>query len=111
MSCMKEKIKKIFEFLHCAVSGGWRGIVGLIVLFIALMMFVGVFWGERNIQRFIANIWELNREQAILDAAHRDLDDLNRHIELLQKYSTDYIEELGLKHLNMGDPKIKILKI
>jgi hypothetical protein len=29
----------------------------------------------------------------------------------LQNYSPDYVEELGLKYLNIGDPKTKILKI
>ena len=33
------------------------------------------------------------------------------HIDLVQKNSPDYIEELGLKRLNMGDAKTKILKI
>jgi hypothetical protein len=39
------------------------------------------------------------------------LDKLHRHIKLLQNYSPDYVEELGLKYLNIGDSNIKILKI
>ncbi len=108
---MKGKIKKIFEFLRCALSGGWRGVIGLIILIFAFGMFIRIFYGERNIQRYVINIWAVNKEQIALNAAHADLNNLKRHIDLLKNISPDYVQELGLKHLNMGDPKFKILKI
>lgn len=69
------------------------------------------FLGDVNIQRFVMNIWQLNAEQTQLATETAKLNTLNRHIELLQGYSADYVEELGLKYLNIGDPDIKILKI
>lgn len=77
----------------------------------AVFMFIRMFWGEVNIQRLIINIWRLNGEQEQLVAEQKELKAIKRHIELLQGYSADYVEELGLKYLNIGDPKVKILKI
>ncbi len=77
----------------------------------AVFMFIRMFWGEVNIQRLIINIWRLNGEQEQLVAEQKELEAIKRHIELLQGYSADYVEELGLKYLNIGDPKVKILKI
>lgn len=77
----------------------------------AVFMFIRMFWGEVNIQRLIINIWRLNGEQEQLVAEQKELEAIKHHIELLQGYSADYVEELGLKYLNIGDPKVKILKI
>ena len=77
----------------------------------AVFMFIRMFWGEVNIQQLIINIWRLNGEQEQLVAEQKELEAIKRHIELLQGYSADYVEELGLKYLNIGDPKVKILKI
>ncbi len=77
----------------------------------ALFMFVRIFWGEVNVQKFVVNIWRLDAEQEHLARETEKLNLLQRHIELLQAYSPDYVEELGLKYLNIGDAKVKILKI
>ena len=108
---MKGKIKNLFSFLGRAWSGGGRGKLGIALTAFAGFMFIGLFWGDVNVQRFTINVWQLNRERAQLSAEQSTLDKLNHHIELLQGYSADYIEELGLKYLNIGDPKTKILKI
>lgn len=108
---MKEKIKNFFGFIGRAWSCGIRGKVGILFACFALFMFVRIFWGEVNVQRFVINIWRLNAEQEQLATEQAKLSLLNRHIELLQGYSADYVEELGLKYLNIGDPKAKILKI
>lgn len=111
MPPMKEKIKNLFNFLGRAWRGGFRGKMGILFALFAAFMFVRIFWGDVNVTRFVANIWHLDtaREQLATNVA--ELEKLNRHIELLQSYSPDYVEELGLKYLNIGDPKIKILKI
>lgn len=111
MPPMKEKIKNFFGFLGRAWSCGIRGKIGILFSVFALFMFVRIFWGEVNVQRFVINIWRLNAEQQQLVAEQNKLNLLNRHIELLQGYSPDYVEELGLKYLNIGDPKFKVLKI
>ena len=111
MPPMKEKSKNLFRFLGRAWSGGIRGKLGIIFALFACFMFIGMFWGDVNIQRFTSNIWHLNHDRALLDAERSNLERLQRHIQLLQNYSPDYIEELGLQRLNIGDSGAKILKI
>ena len=108
---MKEKIKNLFGFLWRAWTGGFRGKLGILFALFAAFMFLRIFWGDVNVGRFVANIWNLNTEQNQLAEQMTELETLNRHIGLLQSYSSDYVEELGLKYLNIGDPKVKILKI
>ena len=108
---MKGKIKNLFSFIGRAWSCGARGKLGLALSLFACFMFIGMFWGDVSIQRFGMNIWRLHNEQELLADEQKNLDELHRHIQLLQNYSPDYVEELGLKYLNIGDPKTKILKI
>ncbi len=110
MPPMKEKIKNFFGFIWRAWRSGWRGKVGLLAALFALFMFVRIFWGDVCVQKFIMNIWQLNAEQQQLAMEQEKLSTLKQHIELLQGYSPDYIEELGLRYLNIGDPKTRILK-
>lgn len=107
---MKTKIKNFFGFLWRAWTGGTRGKIGILFTIFAAFMFVRIFWGQVNVQTFIINIWRLDAEQQTLAAEQDKLDAINRHIQLLQGYSPDYVEELGLKYLNLGDSKSKILK-
>lgn len=111
MPPMKEKIKNFFAFIKRAWSDGIYGKIGILLTLFAAFMFIRMFWGEVNVQRLIINIWRLNGEQEQLATEQAELHAIRRHIELLQGYSTDYVEELGLKYLNIGDPKVKILKI
>ncbi len=111
MANMWEKIKNLFGFLGRAWSGSIRGKIGILFAVFAAFMFVRIFWGEVNVQKFIINIWRLNTEQQQLDAEQQKMATLARHIELIQEYSPDYIQELGLKYLNVGDANFKILKL
>ena len=108
---MKGKIKNLFSFIGRAWSGGVRGKFGVMALIFALFMFLRMFWGDVNVQNFVINIWRLNGEQETLATERAKLDALNRHIDLLKSYSPDYVSEMGLKYLNIGDEKYKILKI
>ena len=108
---MRDKIKNLFEFLGTAWSGGIRGKIGILATIFALFMFIRIFFGDVSVQKFILNIWRLNEEQQQLVSETAKLDTLKHHIELIQNHSPDYIEELGLKYLNLGDSKMKILKI
>ena len=108
---MWENIKNFFGFLGRAWTGGVKGKLGIVFTLFAAFMFVRIFWGEVNVQKFIINIWRLNGEQQQLAMGKSKLEKLQRHTELLQGYSPDYVEELGLKYLNIGDAKVKILKI
>ncbi|MDE6481483.1 MAG: hypothetical protein K2L25_01525 [Alphaproteobacteria bacterium] len=111
MANMWEKIKNLFGFLGRAWSGSIRGKIGILFAVFAAFMFVRIFWGEVNVQKFIINIWRLNTEQQQLDAEQQKMATLARHIELIQEYSPDYIQELGLKYLNVGDANFKILRL
>ncbi len=111
MTPMKEKIKNLFSFLSRAWSGGMRGKLGIGLTLFAGFMLIGMFWGDVSIQRFSINIWRLNQARDQLVAEKSTLDGIDRHIKLLQNYSPDYVEELGLRYLNVGDPDAKILKI
>ncbi|MBO5739964.1 MAG: hypothetical protein J6R52_02770 [Alphaproteobacteria bacterium] len=111
MPSMKGKIKNLFSFIGRAWSGGIQGKLGVALTAFAAFMFIGLFWGDVNVQRFSMNVWRLHQERTQLESEQKNLSEIKKHIELLQGYSPDYIEELGLKYLNIGDPKTKILKI
>ena len=111
MTRMKEKIKNLFAFMARAWGGGFHGKMGVIMVIIAVFWSIGIFTGKTTLQGFIINIWRLNAAQEQLVTEQTKLEQLQKHIDLVQKNSPDYIEELGLKRLNMGDAKTKILKI
>lgn len=108
---MKEKIKNLFAFMGRAWVAGFHGKLGVIMTLVAVFWSIGIFTGKTTLQGFIANIWRLNAAQEQLQQEQEKLTQLEHHIELVQKNSPDYIEEIGLKRLNMGDSKTKILKI
>lgn len=111
MTRMKEKIKNLFAFMARAWAAGFHGKLGVIMTVIAVFWSIGIFTGKTTLQGFIINIWNLNSAQEQLVAEQAKLHQLQQHIELVHRNSPDYIEELGLKRLNMGDSKTKILKI
>ena len=108
---MKVKIKNLFSFIGRAWSCGPRGKMGILFATFAIFMFIRMFTGYTNVQRFVMNIWYLNNERIELERQTAKLDALRHHIQLLKDYSPDYVEELGLQYLNIGDPKFRILKI
>ena len=107
---MKEKIKRIFSFIGSAWRGSLRGKIGLLLVLFSIFMFARMFVGERTIQGFAMNNWRLTQEQKQLAAAQENLDEVTKRIRLIQHHSPDYIEELSQKHLNLGDPKVRILR-
>ncbi len=111
MTRMKDKIKNLFGFIGRAWSGGIHGKVGVFFAFFAMFMFVRIFMGDVNVTHFVANIWHLNTERKTLAMEQKKLETVEKHISLLEKYSPDYVEELGLKYMNIGDPEFKVLKI
>ena len=110
MPPMKEKIKNFFGFLARAWHDGIYGKFGILLTLFALIMFGRMFVGDVSIQKLVINTWRLHGEREQLIAEQAELSAIRRHIELLQGYSADYVQELGLKYLNLGDAKFKILK-
>ena len=109
---MKEKIKNFFDFVKRAWVAGPRGRWGFIFMILSVFFFVRLFYGNQNIQSFVINAWHLNRERTELATAQKQLQQIQHHIYLLQhpNSSSDYIQELGLQTLNLGDADFKELK-
>ena len=111
MPRVKDKIKNLFGFIGRAWRGGIRGKFGVFFAAFALLAFIRIFFGEVNVGKFVTNIWHLNAEHAELAAAEQKLETIRHHIKLLKTHSPDYVGELGLRYLNVGDSEFKILKI
>ena len=109
---MGTKIKNLFAFIKSAWVAGPRGKFGLVIVIISIFGFARLFCGEKNLQSFIKNAWYLNKERKELAIAEKQLEQIQHHVYLLQHPNTspDYIEELGLKTLNLGNPEFKELK-
>lgn len=107
---MKGKIKNLFKFIGRAWSGGTYGKFGLILTIFGIFLFIGLFHGDASVQRFVVNNWKLQTAYTQRDSDRDTLTKIEKHIQLLKENSPDYIEELGLRHLNVGDSKMKILK-
>ena len=109
---MKEKIKNFFIFLKSAWTEGPRGKWGVLLMIASIFLFVQLFCGTRNLQSFIIKAWHLNHDRIELKIAEKKLKQIRNHNELLKNpsSSSDYIEELGLKTLNLGDKEYKELK-
>lgn len=107
---MKQKIKKFLSFAGSAWRGSTRGKIGLVLGLFAAMVFVRMFIGDTSVYGFVRNGWRLKAEQKQLAAEQAKLDKLALHIKLIQNHSPDYIEELSQTYLNLGDPKLRILK-
>ncbi|MCL1785902.1 MAG: hypothetical protein FWG39_02000 [Alphaproteobacteria bacterium] len=107
---MKEKIKELLSFAAGAWRGGMRGKIGLLMALFALFAFGRMFVGTTSVQGFIAGNFRLAREQKQLAAEQAKLAEMTEHVRLIQDRSPDFIEELAQKHLNLGDPNLRILK-
>ena len=111
---MKEKIKNLFLFIQSAWQSSSRGKMGLLLVVVGIYFFIGLFCGTRNVQSFVANSWRLHQQRKELSIEQKRLDKIEHHVKLLQHPNAggraDYIEELGLKNLNFGDPNFKELK-
>lgn len=109
---MKEKIKNLFAFMKSAWTTSSRGKFGIVMVLVALGFFVQIFMGNQNIQHYAISIGKLNHERKELAVLQKDLKQIQHHIYLLQRPNpdSDYIEELGLKTLNLGNPEFKELK-
>jgi cell division protein FtsB len=109
---MKEKIKNLFIFMTNAWTTSSRGKFGIILFLVAFVFFIRIFVGNQNIQSYVINIGKLNHARRELTVLQTELKQIQHHIYLLQRPNpdSDYIEELGLKTMNLGNPEFKELK-
>ena len=111
MPLMKGKIKNLFQFVGRAWSGGSHGLIGIITSIFGIFLIIRLFVGTVSFQNLVVNQWHLHNERAELELETSELDALNRHLELLNNGpSPDYTSEMGLRYLNIGDSKYKILR-
>lgn len=108
---MKEKIKNLLAFMGRAWRTSWKGKIAVLTTIFLVFKLCEFFSNKSSIQQFIINFWRLNEARQELVVAQAKLDKINHHLELLNENSCDYIQELGLTKLNIGDRDIKILKI
>jgi len=107
---MKTKIKNLLSFAGSAWRGGFRGKIGLLLALFAIFVIIRMFVGVRTVQGFVIDSVRLAQEHKQLQAEHEKLNQIGRRIHLIQRHSPDYIEELSQQHLNLGDPRVRILK-
>jgi cell division protein FtsB len=101
--------KKIKSLLR-AVFASWQGVLGAAMTLFALYLSAGFFTGTANIQSYFRNRAALDRADAKIAALQTRLDATNHHIDLIWRHSPDFVSEMALRHLNLGDPEIMILK-
>ena len=107
---MAKKIKSALGVFFRGMFGGWRGAVGTALIVFSLYMLAGLFNGATNIQNYIRDKRELATADARIIAARKRLDAANQHIKLMREHSPDFVSEMAMKHLNLGDPGVRILK-
>ena len=110
MPTMKNKIKVLFNYILSSCRD-WYGRFGLIFIIISIILLIRLlFFGNTNFIKYVSNIWKLKHLTNDLVLAEKNLEDISKHIELIEKRSPDYIEELSIKYLNMSEPKARILR-
>ena len=107
---MWEKIKSIAGIFVRGATGGALGFLGAAMILVSIYFLAGLFTGTTNVQNYIRNRRALGNTDAKIAELTRRLETENLHIKLLQSHSPDFISEMALKHLNLGDPKMMILK-
>ena len=107
---MGEKIKSLALTFVRGATGGLQGFIGAALTIISVCFLAGLFTGTTNIQTYFRNRNALGNTDAKIESLQGQLDAANLHIKLIQSHSPDFISEMALKYLNLGDPKMMILK-
>ena len=107
---MLEKIKSIFRVFFKGAIQSFPGFIGAAMVVLSVYFVIGLFTGTANIQNLVRNRIALSKADGKIAAAEEQLDRVNLHIKLLQEHSKDFISEMALKHLNLGDPNLLIIK-
>jgi cell division protein FtsB len=107
---MWDKIKSAFTVFFTGMFSSMRGFLGAAMVAVSVYFFVGLFTGVASIQNYIKNLNSMHTSTSRIEAEQQKLDTINHHIKLLQEHSPDFVSEMALRHLNMGDPKSLIIK-
>ena len=107
---MWEKIKSMpVVFIRGAFSGIY-GFVGAALIVFSIWLWAGFFMGVSNVQNYARNLSALDAADGRIAALRERLDRTELHIKLLQDHSPDFVAEMGLTHLNIGDPAVRVVK-
>ncbi|MDR0319787.1 MAG: septum formation initiator family protein [Rickettsiales bacterium] len=104
------KIKQLLEFLRLALRGGWQGVIGALLIPLALWLLFAAVFDEGGLVQLVKLSRAEARMERVVAEKRAKLDDLNLHIGLLNNRSPDYMEELIQKRLNMAEQGTKVLK-
>jgi cell division protein FtsB len=107
---MLDKIKSAARVFFHGMTSSLTGLSGAVLVVLSLYLLAGLFTGVANVQNFIKNWNELGKTDSKIAALQQQLDRTNLHIKLLQQHSPDFVSEMALRHLNLGDPKLMIIK-
>ena len=107
---MLEKIKSAFAILFDGTFKSWRGFLGMAMILFSLYFLIGLFTGVASIQHYIRNLRNTKTSDTRISAKQKELSMINLHIKLIQEHSPDFVSEMAIKYLNMGDPNSSIIK-
>ena len=110
MGDMIGKVKDLLSFLWNSWRDGTNGKIGVLCILFSILIFGRLLFGEVSLHRLIGNRWHLQDEIVQMNTEREKLEALEKHIQLIQTRSPDYVEEIAGKHLNIGSPKVKILR-
>ncbi|MDR2769886.1 MAG: hypothetical protein LBB08_00370 [Rickettsiales bacterium] len=104
------KIKSAFGILFRGMFASFYGFAGAVLTAISVWLCVGLFTGAANIRSYVRNRRTLRESDAKIAALAKELAKTNMHIKLLQDHSPDFVSEMALQKLNLGDSETMILK-
>jgi cell division protein FtsB len=107
---MWEKIKSTALIIVRGTFSSWHGLLGMTMICVSLYFSIGLFNGIASIQNYFRNRIALGKADARIEALQNQLDAETLHIKLIQTHSPDFISEMARRHLNLGDPRLLILK-
>jgi hypothetical protein len=104
------KIKSALAVFFRGAFSGMHGFIGAALIVFSVWLWVGFFTGAANIQNYIRGLRNVGAADARIDALRARLNRTELRIKLLQEHSPDFVAEMGLVHLNLGDPALKEIK-
>lgn len=107
---MWQKIKSVLLVFVRGAFSSWKGFLGAVMIVASIYLFTGLFTGIASVQNYIKNARALNKADDKIAAIRSELETTNRHIKLLLDHSPDFVSEMAVKYLNLGDPNAKVIK-
>jgi len=107
---MRDKIKSAIGIFFRGATSSVQGAFGAALTLLSFYLLFGLFSGDASIQNYISHQRALRTADAKTRHLADELETTERHIELIQRHSPDFISEMAAKHLNLGDPEVMMIK-